>query len=63
MVWSKDGKRVIVLDPVVFVEAACKSGFGHNRWEIFEGQLQAYGFDCVARDSDTEVARLGWRAR
>ena len=60
MVWSQDGKRVIVLDPVAFVEAACKSRFGHNRWEIFEGQLRAYGFDCVARDSDTEVARLGW---
>ena len=60
MVWSQDGKRVIVLDPVVFVEFACKSRFGHNRWEIFEGQLRAYGFDCVARDSDTEVARLGW---
>ena len=60
MVWSQDGKRVIVLDPVAFVEAACKSRFGHNRWEIFEGQLRAYGFDCVARDGDTEVARLGW---
>ena len=61
MVWSKDGQRVIVLDPVVFVEAACKSVFRHNRWEIVEGQLRAYGFDCVARDSDTEVARLGWQ--
>ena len=60
LVWSKDGKRVIVLDPVVFVEVACQSGFGHNRLEIFEGQLRAYGFDCVARDSDTEVAGLGW---
>ena len=47
MVWSKDGQRVIVLDPVVFVEAACKSVFRHNRWEIVEGQLRAYGFDCV----------------
>jgi len=60
LVWSKDGKRVIVLDPVIFVEVACQSGFGHNRLEIFEGQLRAYGFDCVARDSDTEVAGLGW---
>ena len=42
--WSRDGQRVVFLEPQAFAEKVCPRVWNHNKWASLTKQLNIYGF-------------------
>jgi hypothetical protein len=42
--WSRDGERVVFLEPQAFAERVCPRVWKHNKWSSLTRQLNMYGF-------------------
>ena len=42
--WSRDGERVVFLEPQAFAEKVCPRVWNHNKWASLTKQLNIYGF-------------------
>ena len=55
--WSRDGQRVVFLEPQAFAEKVCPRVWNHNKWASLTKQLNIYGFRaCGDARNATEPA-------